>query len=205
MKLNSKYGFLLPRIFVFHSCATVFGGRHYDAVVQVKDHPEADIYYRGQKIGTGSGMIKIQRSKANQINFKLQEAGCADQDISFTSRKSRGWAIAASCISDILWFPFVFNNVIDIANGAYYKPNDSHPMIEKSNYNMYLYKLEYSTCPVKSNIQEYVKETKKEVQQEVSPSASTKKEKLLELDALLEEGIISEEEHKAARMKILEQ
>ena len=191
MKISSL-AFIAVLVILLPSCATVFGGQKYNALVEVEDHPNAKIYYKGKKIGTGNAVVQLPRAQSNRLVFTLMEDGCPDQNISFTTRKVRGGVVVASIISDILWFPFIFNNIVDIATGAYFKPNDTDKMIVKNSHDSYSYNLNYSDCS-KANIdkEEYVTEPK------------SKKDKLLELDQLLEEGLISEEEHKKSREEIL--
>ncbi|MEQ8909509.1 MAG: SHOCT domain-containing protein [Vicingaceae bacterium] len=202
MKTNQLF-FLLALPFLLSSCATVFGGRKYNAMVKVEDNSQAEIYYNGQKIGTGSGSVQVPRSQANKLVFKLKQDGCPDQDIRFHSRQTRGWALAGSIVSDILLFPFVINNVVDIATGAYFKPYDGNPSIIQLSDDIFSYQLEYTSCPTEPSRGTPIQVNSRET---VSPQlAKSKKEKLIELDELFKEGMISEEEYKESRKQVLAQ
>ncbi len=54
MKNNLFYiSGLLVISLIMQSCGVMFGGSRYNANIKVKDHPNAQIYANGEKIGTG--------------------------------------------------------------------------------------------------------------------------------------------------------
>lgn len=128
------------------SCATIFGGQHYYARVEVKNHPNASIYYREQEIGKGKAMISIKRADANAVNFVIRETNCKEEVKQFYSKDIRWGAVVGSflCFS---WAGIL----VDFATESAYKPSVSEPGIYKIDYKMFNYTLNYTGCTEVTN------------------------------------------------------
>ena len=55
------------------SCGVMFGGSKYNANIEVKDHPKADIYANGEKIGTGQISTSFKRNQPLKIEVKQEK------------------------------------------------------------------------------------------------------------------------------------
>ncbi|MDD4431898.1 MAG: hypothetical protein PHF61_10915 [Bacteroidales bacterium] len=55
----------------FSSCATLIGGSQYYAKVQVPNHPNATIEYKGMYQGTGEATFKASRRNANKFSVTI--------------------------------------------------------------------------------------------------------------------------------------
>lgn len=140
-RFNTYFAFLfIP--FIFSSCATIVGGARYNARIIVADNPDAKIYYDGQYIGTGTSNIKVRRKDANKFEFTVKQDGCPDKNFNYNSRTFRGWALLGSIITftgNIGPIPFPSGVIVDIINGAYWKPNVYERGITKDDYKNYRY------------------------------------------------------------------
>lgn len=167
------------------------------------DKPAARIYYKGALLGTGSSSLKIPRKDANKLSFKVIQEGCPEQQFNYTTRGFRGWALVGSFITfsipTPIGIPFPLGNIVDLATGAYFKPEKSDPSIRKVDYNNYHYNLDYSLCNVKRpNVSPDRMESKPLV-------AQSKEDKLIELKELFDSGMITEEEYQSSRKAVLAQ
>ncbi len=91
---NNKIIFLAVLIpVIFSSCATIFGGRKYNAHIQT-NRPNARIYIDGEIVGSGNVKISVLRKNANKLHIVLKEQGCVDTQFNFVSRKIRPLALA---------------------------------------------------------------------------------------------------------------
>ena len=86
MKLRHQhYGLaLLMLTFLFSGCGTIFGGSKYYARVQVKNHPNATISYKGRDMGTGDVMFSVPRREANNFTITMHKEGCESAPKPFT-------------------------------------------------------------------------------------------------------------------------
>lgn len=151
--MTVKNGFyflmLLAFTYLFSSCATIIGGNKYYAKVQVPDHPNAKIEYKGVYKGTGEANFKAKRKEANNFSVTIKEDGCETQTTDFTQRKFRGWAFAGTVVG---WtgllqgIPLPWGVVVDGANGAWWKPDINEKNVTKEDFNHYIYRIDYSGC-----------------------------------------------------------
>jgi len=197
---------LLLAVFLLFSssCATIVGGSQYNAYVKVDGKPNAKIYYHGRLLGTGAANLKIPRKGANALKFKVVQEGCPEQEINFTTRGFRGWALVGSLVTFSIitpvGIPIPVGNLVDFATGAYWKPEQSHPSIRKVDYNNYHYNLDYSLCKVQQpGFSPAVN------QAQPLNAVQTKEDKLIELKELFDSGMITEEEYQSSRKAILAQ
>jgi len=127
-------------IFIISSCATTVGGSYYYANVQVKGKPFTKIYYKNALKGTGTAMLKIKRSEANNFAVTLKEDSCQDQTFNYTSRTFRGYAFTATAFTG-------FGALTDLLSGAVWKPDVSEKGISQENYKIFSYSIDYFGCP----------------------------------------------------------
>lgn len=146
-----RLSFLFLSAVFFSSCATIVGGSRYRASVLVNGSPEADIIYKGGFIGRGNAMIYNRRDNANKFSFTVKQKGCADQTFSYTSRSFRGWACAGTVFTFTSSIYIPYGLVIDLATGAFWKPDDSDPSIVKQNYKSFQYIVNYTGCKNNKN------------------------------------------------------
>lgn len=152
---NNIILFVLIAILFISGCATIVGGSKYNAHIVVKDNPNALIFYKGEKIGSGSVIYKVKRKDANKLIFIVREEGCEEQEFSFKFKKLRGWALFGSIAG---WtgslgpVPFPFGTIVDISTGALWKPNIAEKGVTKENYKNFKYTLDYSGCKNDSKI-----------------------------------------------------
>lgn len=215
MKKSMFYLLILP--ILFSSCATIIGGSKYTAFVNVDGAPRAQVSYNGEIIGNdGTAVVKIPRKTANRITFKVSQDGCDTQKFEFTKRKVRPWTILGSIAlapsyssnpdgSGLFIIPIW--NVLDIATGSIYKPDQSDPKIVKGDYKTFYYNLPYK-CDVINEIEPYENSSpskKSNVIENNSFEKNSKELKLIELKELFDKGMITEEEYKKSRQAILAQ
>ncbi len=93
-QMNKRLFFLVVVVpIIFSSCATIFGGRKYNAIVKT-NRPNAEIWLNYQYIGHGHGNVLVARKNANKIYIEIKERGCLDTQFFFRSRKLRPLALA---------------------------------------------------------------------------------------------------------------
>lgn len=98
MNLNRLFVFYTILLFVLSSCGVVVGGSKYNAIIEVPNHSNADIYYKGSKIGSGSTSIKLPRNLSNRLVFAVKTEECDEQQFEFKSRAFRGWSFVTSIV-----------------------------------------------------------------------------------------------------------
>ena len=165
---------MVASCFLFSSCATIFGGRKYNAIIKT-NRPNATIIVNNQFAGKGHGVVAVPRKDANKLNILLKEKGCNDTVFRFKSRKVRGFALAGaiapwgylfattisnnssvsvyemnpstfSLITTYLFIYSVVPSIVDFANfSTMYKPDIKEAGVYKINYKNYEYRLQ-STC-----------------------------------------------------------
>jgi hypothetical protein len=133
-------------IFIFSSCATIIGGHRYRAHVNVNDHPDAIIKYKGMVVGQGSASFKVPRSEANKLEIKVKEQNCEEQTFEYTKRSFRGWAFVGTLVTFTSVYYIPYGAIIDLANGALWKPDVHEKGVYKMNYNNFNYSIDYTGC-----------------------------------------------------------
>ena len=130
---------LITFTFSLSSCGVMFGGSHYDANIKVAEHPNAQIYANGEKIGEGEVSKSLKRNK--DLKIEVKQDGCEPKSQNFEKTFRTGNFI----LSVISWgLPGI---VVDLASGASYKPDHKHNnSIEKVSDKKYNFNIDYSEC-----------------------------------------------------------
>lgn len=140
MKIKAIY-FLLAILLSANltSCGVMFGGSKYQGTIVAKDHPEADIYVDGQKLGTGETSKLFSRNKPLVVT--LEEPGCQPQTQTFNNSFRTGNFIISTLSFGIIGIG------VDLGTGASYKPDHKHnPSIEKLSNKNFNFNVDYSKC-----------------------------------------------------------
>lgn len=121
------------------SCGVMFGGSKYQGTIVAKDHPNADIYVDGQKIGTGTTTQLFARNKALVVT--LEEKGCEPQTLTYNKSFRTG---------NFIWSTLSWGLIgigVDLGTGAAYKPDhNGNPSIQKLSTKNFNFNVDYSKC-----------------------------------------------------------
>src|SRR6266576_2816473 len=80
MKTGTQYFSMFILIcFTMSSCGVMFGGSKFSGAVAVKDHPNTQIYYNGNKIGTGTSIGLYPRNQP--FTIQLKQEGCETKTV----------------------------------------------------------------------------------------------------------------------------
>ena len=182
------------------SCATIIGGSNYWAKVQVPNHPNAKIEYKGNYVGSGEALFKAERRKANRFAVTIKEEGCEPETKQFTKRKFRGWAFFGTLVgwtglsvNGGAWLPIPFGVILDGATGAWWKPDLHEKGVRKEDYKHYIYQVDYTGC-----------QNKNSVNVEKDKDFESKVDKLKNLKKLQDDGVLTPVEFEKEKKKILE-
>lgn len=136
---------------LFSSCATIIGGSKFNADVVVSNDRNVKIIHQGREVGTGFARFKVNRKDADKFSFILRKDGCRDQVYTFKSRTFRGWAFCGSLVT----WTFLINGIVpvpvgvilDLATGAFWKPNVREPGVFKEDFKNFKYLITFDDCP----------------------------------------------------------
>ena len=121
------------------SCGVMFGGSKYQGTIVAKNHPNADIYVDGQKLGTGTTTNLFKRNRPLAVT--LEEKGCEPQTLTYNKAFRTGNFI----LSVISWG--VIGIGVDLGTGAAYKPDhNGNPNIQKLSTKNFKFNVDYSKC-----------------------------------------------------------
>ncbi len=121
------------------SCGVMFGGSKYNANIEVKDHPKADIYANGEKIGTGQISTSFKRNQPLKIEVKQEK--CEPKTKNFDNKFRTGNFI----LSVLSWG--IIGIGVDLGTGAAFKPDHNNdPNIEKLSTKDFKFTVDYSEC-----------------------------------------------------------
>lgn len=121
------------------SCGVMFGGSKYNGTIIAKDHPNAEIFVNGQKMGNGQVTSLFPRDKT--LFVELKQEGCPTKVQNFDKRFRTGNFI----LSLLTWG--VAGIAIDLGTGASYKPDHvSNPSVKKNSDKDYTFSVDYSEC-----------------------------------------------------------
>jgi len=145
--------FLCVYIFVTTSCATLFGGRSYNANVLI-DSPDAQIIYKGMHVGYGNANISVPRRQADQLTITVRKDFCETQQFRYTRKSFREWAFLGTVVGwtgivrydDDIIIPLPLGIVVDGITGAWWKPDILENGVYKINYKNYNYLINYTGC-----------------------------------------------------------
>ena len=128
--------------FVCSSCGVMFGGSKFSGSIIAKDHPNAQIYVNGNKVGQGTAVGLYPRNRP--LAVELKQEGCEPKTQTFDNTFRTGNFI----LSLLSWG--LVGIAIDLGTGASYKPDHkSNPAIQKMSDKNYNFTVDYSGCPVK--------------------------------------------------------
>ena len=129
----------LSMLIFLNSCGVMFGGSRYEGTIVAKDHPNAQIYVDGQKMGNGQVTGLFPRNRA--LTVEMKEDGCDTKTQTFNNAFRTGNFI----ISVISWG--LIGIGVDLGTGASYKPDHkNNPAIQKVSDKKYTFNVDYSDC-----------------------------------------------------------
>ncbi len=129
----------MSALILFTSCGVMFGGSRYNANIKVNDHPNAEIYANGEKIGTGEVSSSFKRNLPLKVEVKQDK--CEPKTKNFDNAFRTGNFI----LSAISWG--LIGIAVDLGTGASYKPdhrNDAN--IQRLSDKSYNFTVDYSEC-----------------------------------------------------------
>lgn len=129
----------LSMLILLNSCGVMFGGSRYEGTIIAKEHPNADIYVNGQKVGKGQVTGLYARNKP--LNVEIKEEGCDAKKQTFDNVFRTGNFI----LSVFTWG--ILGLGIDLGTGASYKPDHkNNPAVQKVSDKKYNFNVDYSDC-----------------------------------------------------------
>ncbi|MDE5493712.1 hypothetical protein [Elizabethkingia meningoseptica] len=139
MKKTIFLAIIIASVFSMQSCGVIFGGSKYSGTINVKDHPNAEIYVDGNKLGNGQANKLFPRNKPLVVEVKQNE--CQPKTITFNKTFRTGNFI----LSVISWG--IIGIGVDLGTGASYKPDHANnPNIKKLSDKNYTFDVGYSEC-----------------------------------------------------------
>ncbi len=139
-KLVKPLAFLMLFPFVLSSCGVMFGGSKFSGSIIAKDHPDAQIYVNGNKVGQGTAVGLYPRNRP--LTVELRQSGCEPKTQTFDNTFRTGNFI----LSLFMWG--LVGIAIDLGTGASYKPDHrSNPAIQKMSDKNFVFTVEYPDCP----------------------------------------------------------
>jgi hypothetical protein len=137
-KRISIVALLLSMTVLLNSCGVMFGGSKYQGTIIAKDHPNAEIFVDGKKLGNGQATALFPRNK--ELTVELKEPGCETKTQTFNKSFRTGNFI----LSVVSWG--LVGIIVDIATGASYKPDHHNPSVKKENTKDYTFTVDAPTC-----------------------------------------------------------
>ena len=126
---------------LFSSCGVMFGGSKYQATIIAKDHPNAEIYVNGTKMGNGQVTTLLPRNQT--LKVELKQEGCESKSQSFEKKFRTGNFI----LSVLSWG--LIGLGVDLGTGASYKPDHkNNPAIKKESDKNYTFTVDYPACKI---------------------------------------------------------
>ena len=139
MKKNCLIATLIVCSLTLNSCGVMFGGSKFAGNITVKDHPNAEIYVDGNKLGTGNAHGLFSRNRP--LIVEVKEDGCEKKTQTFDKTFRTGNFI----LSVISWG--IIGIGVDLGTGAAYKPaHNSNPNIQKISDKKFNFNVDYSEC-----------------------------------------------------------
>lgn len=126
--------------FTLSSCGVIFGGSKFSGTIVAKDHPNAQIFVNGNKIGKGTASGLYNRNRP--LTVELKQDGCEPKSETFDNKFRFGNFI----LSFVFWH--IPGIIIDLASGACYKPDHiNNPAVQKKSTKDFTFTVDYSGCP----------------------------------------------------------
>lgn len=139
MKKILLFAIIIAFTVSLNSCGVMFGGSKYAGNITVKDHPNAEIYVDGNKMGVGNANGLFSRNRP--LNVEVKQDGCEPKTQTFDKTFRTGNFI----LSVISWG--IIGIGVDLGTGAAYKPaHNSNPNIQKISDKNYNFSVDYSEC-----------------------------------------------------------
>ena len=130
---------LLSMIILLNSCGVMFGGSKYNGTIIAKNHPNAEIYVDGKKMGTGQATALFPRNRA--LTVELKEPGCETKTQTFNNAFRTGNFI----LSILSWG--LIGVGVDLGTGASYKPDHKgNTSIQKVSTKDFTFNVDPPTC-----------------------------------------------------------
>ena len=129
---------LLSMTILLNSCGVMFGGSKYQGTIIAKDHPNAEIYANGKKLGNGTATALFPREK--NLIVELKEPGCETKTQTFGTSFRTG-----NFILSVFSFGLI-GLVVDLGTGASYKPDRKNPAIEKNSTKDFTFTVDGPNC-----------------------------------------------------------
>lgn len=136
-KKISILALLLSMTVLLNSCGVIFGGSKYQGTIIAKDHPNAEIYVNGKKMGNGQVSGLFPREKA--LKVELKETGCETKTQTFGTSFRTGNFILSVVSWGIL-------SLIDLGTGASYKPDRKDPAIKQESTKDFTFTVDGPAC-----------------------------------------------------------
>jgi hypothetical protein len=122
------------------SCGVMFGGSKFNGTIIAKDHPNAQIYVNGTKVGQGQAVGLYHRNRP--LTVELRQEGCEAVTQTFDYRFRTGNFI----LSAVSWG--LVGIIVDAGTGASFKPDHKgNPNIIKMSDKDFTFNVEYPGCP----------------------------------------------------------
>lgn len=135
----SVFAVIISASILLTSCGVIFGGSKYQGRIVAKNHPNAQIYVDGEKLGNGDVTSTFKRNK--ELRVELREEGCENKVQVFQNRFRTG-----NFILSLLTFGLV-GIAVDLGTGASYKPDHKgNSKIKKINTKKYEFTVENENC-----------------------------------------------------------
>jgi hypothetical protein len=139
MKKISIVALLLSMTILFNSCGVMFGGSKYNGTITVKDHPNAEIYVNGKKLGNGTATSLFPRDK--DLAVEVRESGCETKTQTFNNAFRTGNFI----LSVVSWG--LLGILVDLGTGASFKPDhNSNPNVKKESTKDFTFTVDAPVC-----------------------------------------------------------
>lgn len=139
MKKISIVALLLSMTILFNSCGVMFGGSKYNGTITVKDHPNAEIYVNGKKLGNGTATSLFPRNK--DLAVEVRESGCETKTQTFNNAFRTGNFI----LSVVSWG--LLGILVDLGTGASFKPDhNSNPNVKKESTKDFTFTVDAPVC-----------------------------------------------------------
>ncbi len=123
------------------SCGVMFGGSKFGGTISVPNHPRADIYVNGNRVGQGTTTGLYPRNQTLAVEVRQED--CDPKTRTFNKTFRTGNFI----LSVLTWG--LIGVAVDLGTGAAYKPDHlSDPTIQKLSTKNFAFTVDYSECPV---------------------------------------------------------
>lgn len=138
-KVITRCSSLLVSILMLSSCATMFGGSYYSAAINVKDHPDAEIYVNGDK--AGKGVVTGNYKRNEPLVVEIMDEGCENKEQTFGNTIRVGNVILSGITFGLIGIG------IDFVTGSIYKPDHKYvDSVEKIGDSNFHFQMEFDKC-----------------------------------------------------------